>query len=275
VPELGEDLRCITYRGAGGATTSTFVPAAAPGPRTPLFLLPALGLDGRSFAPLAPLAADRRAVFWNPPNELPMSPGLDALAAAAIDHADRAGMPRRFVLGGSSLGAVIALAAALAAPERVAGLVLFGGSPSWEELGLPMRMASLLHPFIPRRLYHRAMARILVPDRVDPDSFGEALRAQIRRRTKRYATGVVAALKGAGKFDLRPRLGEVRAPTLIVHSLRDRVATPAAAKSLATIAGARLVMLDGWSHVPYLDEPARCLDALRPFLASVDERESA
>jgi pimeloyl-ACP methyl ester carboxylesterase len=275
VPRLGEDLRCITFRGTGGTTTSTFVPAAAPGPRTPVFLVPALGLDGRSFAPLAPLAADRRVVFWNPPNDLPMSPGLDALAAAAIEHADRAGMPRRFVLGGSSLGAVISLAAALASPERVAGLVLVGCTASWDELGAPMRMASLLHPLIPRRVYHKAMAHILVPGRVEPGSRGEALRAQILRRTKRYATGVVAALKGAGKFDLRPRLGDVRAPTLIVHSLGDRVAPHAATKSLTKIPNAKLVTIDGWSHVPYLDEPARFLDALRPFLAAVDEGETA
>jgi len=276
VPTLGDDLRCITFRSADGETTSTFVPAAAPGPRTPLFLVPALGLDGRSFAPLAPLVADRRVVFWNLPNDLPMSPGLEAFAAAAIEHADRAGMPRRFVLGGSSLGAVIALAAAIAAPERVAGLVLAGGAASWEELGAPMRMASLLHPFIPRRIYHRAMARILVPGRVvEPNSIGAALRAQIEHRTKRYAAGVVAALKGAGKFDLRPRLGDVRAPTLVVNSLGDRVAPHAAAKTLATIPGARLATFDGWSHVPYLDEPARFLDALRPFLAAVDEAEAA
>jgi pimeloyl-[acyl-carrier protein] methyl ester esterase len=275
VPTLGDDLRCITFRSADGATTSTFVPAAAPGPRTPLFLLPALGLDGRSFAPLAPLAADRRVVFWNPPNALPMSPGLDALAAVAIEHADRAGMPRRFVLGGSSLGAVIALAAALRSPERVAGLVLVGGAASWEELGAPMRWASLLHPFIPRRVYHKAMARILVPGRVSTSSTQAALRTQIERRTKRYAAGVVAALKGAGKFDLRPRLGDVRAPTLIVNSLGDRVAPHAAAKTLATIPGARLATFDGWSHVPYLDEPARFLDALRPFLADVDAGEAA
>lgn len=238
-----------------------------------MFLAPALGLDGRSFAPLAPLAADRRMVFWSPPNELPTTPGLDALAAATIEHADRAGMPRRFILGGSSFGSVLALAAALAAPERVAGLVLVGGTASWAELGPSIRMTSLLHPFIPRRVYGKALARILIPGRFDPGSDALALRAQMERRTKRYVTAVVSALKGAGKFDLRPRLGDVRAPTLIVQSLGDRITPHDAAKTLATIPGAKLATLEGWSHVPYIEEPARFLDALRPFLAAVDEGE--
>jgi len=274
VPALGLDLRCVTFRSADGRTTSAFVPPVEPGPRTPLFLVPALGLDGRSFAPLAPLAAERRVVFWNPPNELPTSPGLDAIARAAIEHAERAGIPRRFVIGGSSLGAVIALAAATTAPDRIAGLVLSGGAASWDELGPRMRWAARLHPLIPQRVYHKAVARILVPGRPAPGSLGEALRAQMERRTKRYAEGVLAALRGAGDYDLRPRLGDVRAPTLVVHSIGDRVAPHSAAKTLASIPGARLATLDGWAHLPYLDDPERFLAVLRPFLASIDEREA-
>jgi pimeloyl-ACP methyl ester carboxylesterase len=272
---LGEDLRCETYRGGDGAATSAFVPRAAPGPATPLFLVPALGLDGRSFAPLAPLAAARRVVFWNPPNDLPCDPGLGALARATMEHADRAGMPRRFVLGGSSLGAIVALAAALDAPERIAGLVLVGGAARWADLGAPMRLARLAHPLIPRRWYHRAMARILAPGGAEPGSIRASLHAQMRRRTKRYAESVIAALTGAGRFDLVPRLAEIDAPVLVVHSPGDRVAPQRAADTLSAIAGARVVSIDGSSHLPYLHEPERFLEVLGEFLAAVDGRERA
>src|SRR5262249_13301897 len=151
------------FRRSDGATSLAFVPPGEPGPATPIFLLPALGLDGRSFAPLAPLAAARRVVFWNMPNELPATPGPDALAALVFEHADRAGMPRRFVLGGSSLGSTLALAAAVAQPDRVAGLVLIGGTARWRDLGPPMKLARLSHPFLPSRHYHRAVPWILAP----------------------------------------------------------------------------------------------------------------
>jgi len=272
---LGDDLRCETFRGDAGATSSAFVPRGEPGSATPLFLVPALGLDGRSFAPLAPLAATRRVVFWNPPNELPREPGLGALAAATIAHADRAGMPRRFVLGGSSLGAIVALAAALDAPDRVAGLVLVTGAARWSDLGPPMRFARLLHPFIPRRVYHNAMARILAPGSAPPESLAAALHAQMRRRTKGYAASVIAALTGAGKFDLTPRIAGLRTPTLVVHSPGDPIAPPRAAATLSAIPGARVVEIDGGSHLPYLHEPERFLTILSEFLASVDAAERA
>lgn len=263
----------MTFRDASGAATSAFVPRGASGPATPVFLVPALGLDGRSFVTLAPLAAERRVVLWSPPNALPSSPGLGALAALTIEHADRAGMPRRFVLAGTSLGAVIALAAALAAPERIAGLVLAGGVSRWRDLGAPMRFARLLHPFIPRRHYHRIAPRILAPGDPSGDEILAALHRQMGHRTKEYAAAVIAALTGAGRFDLSPRLGEVRAPTLVAHARGDRVAPYAAAKRLATIPGARFVTLETGSHLPHLTHPDAFLPPLREFLAHVDARE--
>lgn len=270
---LGEDLRCVTFGGPAGPATSAFVPAGEPGPGTPLFLLPALGLDGRSFAHLAPLAARRRIVFWSPPNELPRTTGLGAFARLTMEHADRAGMPRRFVLGGSSLGAMIALAAALGAPERIAGLVLIGGTARWRDLGAPMRLARLLHPFIPRRAYHRAMPHILAPGDASSDPLLAALHAQMRRRTKGYGDSVVAALAGAGGFDLAPRLGEIRAPTLVLHSRGDRIAPFRAVETFRAIPGVRVAAFDGASHVPYLSEPERVLPVLAEFLAGIDAGE--
>jgi pimeloyl-[acyl-carrier protein] methyl ester esterase len=263
----------VTFGGPAGATTSAFVPPGEPGPSTPLFLVPALGLDGRSFAPLAPLAKHRRVLFWSPPNELPRSPGLGALAASTIEHADRAGMPRRFVLGGSSLGAMIALAAALDAPERIAGLVLTGGTARWRDVGAPMRLARLLHPFIPRRAYHRAMPYILAPGNASSDPLLASLHAQMRRRTKPYADAVIAACSGAGGFDLSGRLGEIRVPTLVVHSRGDRIAPFRGVGAFSAIRGVRVVPFDGESHLPYLSEPERFVPILAEFLAGVDAGE--
>ena len=264
----------MTYRDEAGGATSAFVPSAEPGPAVPLFGIPALGLDGRSFAPLAPLVADRRMVFWNPPNDLPHEPGLDAFAATALTHADRAGMPERFILIGSSLGAIVALAVAIAAPERIAGLVLSGGAARWSDLGIVIRLTRFAHPFLPRRSYHRAMPWVLAPgDTSDP--IRAALHDQMRHRTKEYSSSVIAALSGNGGFDLTPRLAGIRAPTLVLHSLRDGVAPWRATQALASIPGARVVAFDRDSHVPYLTDTDLFVGPLREFLTSVDESEGA
>jgi pimeloyl-ACP methyl ester carboxylesterase len=243
-----------------------------------MLLVPALGCDGRLFAPLAPLAAGRRDVFWNLPNALPRTPGLDALTDLVMEHADLCGMPARFVIGGSSIGAILALAAAVRAPGRMAGIVLFSGAAAWSELGRAIRFTRWLHPLFPRRTYHEWIARVLIPGSVVPagaDPLADALRAQMRHRTKDYLAGIIAAVRGGGGFDLRPLLADVRAPTLVVHSTRDRVIPYRAARTLAAIPDARVVALDSSSHVPFLTDPETSLAALREFLARVDEKEAA
>lgn len=272
MPALGDSLLCTTFRGPAGAS-SAFTPPPPHGPGVPLFLVPGFGLDGRSFERIAGLDAARRTVFWNLPNELPETGGLAALARLCLDHADRAGMPARFVIGGSSLGGTIALAAALEAPERCAGLVLFGTSASWRELGPRLRFARLLLPLLPARGFHRRLATILFGPAGRSDDL-DALRRQAEHRTKRHAATVTRLLHEGGSYDIGHRLHEVTAPTLVVHDPRERVVPFDAAESLLRIRGARCVPVPRSGHLPYLGDPAACLAALAPFLSDIDARES-
>lgn len=269
---LGDSLRCVTY-GAPGASSSAFVPADACGSGVPVFLAPAFGLDGRALERLAPIARTRRAVFWNLPNVLPDSGGIAALGRLFVEHADRAGMPRRFVFGGSSLGGSIALAAALDAPERCAGLILVGTCASWRELGARLHVGRLLLPLLPARGFHRRFATILFGGRGRSDD-ADALRRQAEHRTKAHAQRVTQLLLEDGPFDLGHRLHEVAAPTLVLHDPGERVVPFAAAENLARIAGARLVEVPKSGHLPYVSRPAECLAAIDPFLADVDAAES-
>lgn len=265
---LGAGLRLTTLRDAQGRPASAFVPQDDGGPGTALFLIPALGLDGRSFSRIAPACRGRRTLFWNPPNRLPSTGGMEALGRVVLEHLDRAGLREPVVLGGSSLGGVMAIQAALIAPGRVAGLVVIGTSPSWGQLWLPLRLVRYLHPLLPRRGYNRRFARLLLPTGDHPDL--EALRTQMEHRDHAYAESVVACCSNGGGFDLRPRLGEVRVPTLLVFAENDRISGRGSRRSMEAIPGARSVSLPRGSHLPHVAFPGPVRDALAAFLAEID-----
>jgi pimeloyl-ACP methyl ester carboxylesterase len=269
---LGASLRCVTY-GAPGATCSAFEPRDAAGDGTPVMFAPAFGLDGRAFERLAPLARRRRVVFWNLPNALPERGGVGALGRLYLAHADRAGMPERFVFAGSSLGGSVALAAALEAPERCAGLVLIGTCASWRELGTGLHLGKYLLPLLPARGFHRRFAAILFGPRGRSDD-ADALRLQAQHRTKRHADAVARLLHEHGPFDLGHRLHEIAAPILVLHDRCERVIPFVAAERLAEARNAQLVEVPRSGHLPYVSRPKECLEALEPFLTRVDRREA-
>jgi proline iminopeptidase len=68
-----------------------------------------------------------------------------------------------------------------------------------------------------------------------------------------------------GNYDLLPRLGSIKYPTLIVHGRDDPI--PVASSIEASKAmGAELVLLDDCGHVPYVEQPDKLFDALDRFL---------
>jgi pimeloyl-ACP methyl ester carboxylesterase len=235
-----------------------------------VFLAPAFGLDGSSFRELAPAFADRRAFAWNPSNRLSGQHGLPGLANDAVEAAVACGIHEPAVWIGSSFGGMIALQAALDHPDRVAGLVLIGTSPSWRALHWRTRALRWLQPFVGRRRYHKLLARIMIPGDDAPRLV--ALRAQMERRTKGYVSEVLGALHHGGGFDLTPRLGALTPPTLVLHGERDAVSPLATSRSLMDAPGVDFQVLADRGHLPYVFHPEEIVASLRSFLPQVDAR---
>ena len=73
-------------------------------------------------------------------------------------------------------------------------------------------------------------------------------------------------------WDVRPRLGELRMPTLILRGAHD-LSTEAISKTLtAGIPHAREVVFAESSHTPVLEETERYLRAVRDFFYDVEAR---
>jgi pimeloyl-ACP methyl ester carboxylesterase len=91
--------------------------------------------------------------------------------------------------------------------------------------------------------------------------------ARSRRRRRRSDVLRYFANIGYGDFDYRPRLRNVRRPTLVVVGEHDRTTTPRAAHVLHEgIEGSELVVVPGVGHMSFVESQARYLEAVRSFL---------
>jgi pimeloyl-ACP methyl ester carboxylesterase len=172
----------------------------------------------------------------------------DSLVADVIAVMDALGVERA-VLAGESAGTAVAVAAAAAHPDRVAGLVLVdgfvdGGRRSDDD---PF-MAAL------RSDYAGTIERFV--QACVPDPGQGAVREWGRRILARATPADAMALYRAGGVDVRGLLGGIAAPALVIHCEGDRLAPLEGGRRLAAgLPDARLHVLSGDEHVPTLTRP--------------------
>lgn len=174
---------------------------------------------------------------------------------------DIAALPAaRFVLAGYSMGGRLALAFALAHPERVARLVLIGASPGLSEP----------HERTARRERDERLAREIERDGVEAfaDAWGRlpiwegqpahVVAAAREDRLRNSASGLAAALRGLGTGVMEPlwdRLGELAMPATFMAGERDRrFHTIALAMALLVPDGEAVVVPDA-GHAAALEAP--------------------
>jgi 3-oxoadipate enol-lactonase len=76
-----------------------------------------------------------------------------------------------------------------------------------------------------------------------------------------------AACAALATLDLRPQLGEVKVPALVLVGEFDEATPPPMSHELASgLPDASLVILNDCAHVPQLQNPALFLSTVAPFL---------
>ena len=204
---------------------------------------------------------------------------LDALALdeqiADLDAVlDAVGCDRAAILATSAGGALGAAYAAMR-PERARALILYGAAararvaPDYPHGASPAAIAGLrdqLRDAWGGPLFLDAVAPSLASDGAFREWWARYLRASA---SPGAAEAILAALVDT---DLRALLGEIRAPTLVLHRRRDRVAPIGGARAAAAaIPGARLVELDGDDHLPFVGDVDTLLAEVHRFLAGMPE----
>ena len=195
--------------------------------------------------------------------------GVEQLAADVVGVLDEASIQRAVVVG-HSMGSIVATRLALDAPERVAGLVLMGAKPTYDDPALDelYRVVEALRdpidPVFVREFQESTLARAIAPDLLD-SVVAESLKAPAR---------VWHALVGPTLHaDHSADLGRITVPTLVAWGDRDEIATRADQLALINaIPDARLTVYPGGGHAFHWEDPATFAHDLTAF---VDDRVAA
>jgi pimeloyl-ACP methyl ester carboxylesterase len=167
-------------------------------------------------------------------------------------------------LFGASLGAAAAASFAAARPGAVSRLVLYGGWVRGHDLAAADTREHVLG-LISRHwgLGSDVLADIFAPS-VDPVQREAFTRYQRAAASPETARGLLAA---AYELDVADQLARITAPTLVLHRDRDRAAPLEQGRALAAgIPGARLEVLAGRDHLPYLGDAVGLATSIRRFL---------
>ncbi|MDH5821957.1 alpha/beta fold hydrolase [Luteimonas sp. RD2P54] len=201
--------------------------------------------------------------------------GFDAFVSDLEVVVDGLGL-ERFPLLGVSQGCAVSVEYAARHPERVSALVLIGGyANGWRIAGdarvIAEREATITlvrhgwgkdNPAY-RQIFSHSFFPKGTPEELD--WFNE-----FQRRTA-SAENAVRFLEAFSTIDVRHRLADVRAPTLVIHARGDqRVPIEQGAALASGIREAELVTLDCDSHLPLDREPAHAhmLACIHRFLAA-------
>ena len=180
---------------------------------------------------------------------------LAAIATASTPH-------EPFVLLGISQGSAAAVGYAVAHPERVSKLILYGGYPEgWAHRGDPegLRRYEAMAQIVrlgwgkDNPVFRQLFTGIFIPG-ASPEQL-EWFNELCRRTT----TPEIAAqlLHARAQINIRELLPRVQVPTLVLHARHDEVVPFSMGTILASeIPDARFVQLESRNHVLLEDEPA-------------------
>ena len=193
---------------------------------------------------------------------------LDTVAAVVA----AAGLDRYDVMG-SSLGVPVAIEWAARHPDTVDHLVLYGG---WAR-GADIAPAAVREHLVGLVNSHWGLGADVLTDIFAPESpagIRSAL-AAYQRQASSVATAV-DLLELCYRIDVTDSLTKVRTPTLVLHREDDRAAPIDQARLIAAaIPTARLRILPGRSHLPYIGDVDALVASVRDFLGLPALRRSA
>ncbi|MBB3456295.1 pimeloyl-ACP methyl ester carboxylesterase [Rhizobium sp. BK313] len=184
-----------------------------------------------------------------------------AMIADLESVVDAAGLDR-FTLLGVSQSCAVSVAYAVRHPERVSGLILYGGFvKGWRkrsdshEVATHEAMTALIREGWGQNnpVFRHLFTAMFIPgaDQVQMDWFDELQRISVS------PSNAGRLHEAFGDIDVSDVLSQVTVPTLVLHARKDAVVPFQCGREFATgIPGARFVDLDSANHILLANEPA-------------------
>ena len=202
---------------------------------------------------------------------------LDAMVAAVLDT-----VPPRAAWLGWSLGGLVAARAALQAPERVNALVMLAGTPcfvrqpGWRSAMLPCLLESFAAEL--RDDYDHALNRFLSLQVRGSEHAGRVLRtlrAKLLAQGEPEPAALQAGLEILRSTDLRAAVAGVTCPVLLLMGERDLLVPAAAGAAAARLfPDARVAVVAGAGHAPFIQQPQLVAGHLQAFLLRQHDKRS-
>lgn len=255
---------------------------STPSPQAPLVVLgPSLGTSVASLwaAAVRELAGNYRVLGWDLPGHGSSAPAgapftMAELAEAVLTAVDRLPhddeVERPFFYAGNSIGGCVGQQLLLDAPQRVRAAVLLGtaarvGEPAaWAERAQLVAAAGT-----PTQVVGSAR-RWFAPGFVEKDPSTASALLHDLREADRFA--YARACEALGAFDVRERLGPVRAPVLTVAGAHDVATPPDAVAAVAEATGGRAVVLADAAHLLPAEAPKDVAHLLTGHFAARTDR---
>lgn len=290
-------------------SVATFHPADEPGTgepataadRVPLLLLAGgPGYAGETLHALARLLAEERTVHVLDQRGTGRSeieglgpqhrPTLTFDALVADVEAVRAGLGvERWAIAGHGWGGMLAVLYADAHPERVAGVAMIsplGADEEWQPR-FRANVETRLDPAARARLYSIRPAGTGYGDAADAARQANAVIAPALVASPERAADIIRVIESEAMFnplvsllmrdrflafDLRPALGRLGVPLLVVQGEADPIGLESVREIETAARGAEVAKLEGAGHWPQLERPERLAAVVEEWAARLGAR---
>ena len=218
---------------------------------TPVLFIPALLCDAAMYDDVITLLDNKIEPY------VMLSPHA-RLQESVTDLLARA--PEHFALVGTSYGGTLAMALALAAPDRVTSLWLMGCTAAAPASGGPDLAGGL--DATPERVIDMLAGKV-----VHPTATREAAIFKEMAHRVGGVAGAAQARALAGRVDMTPQLHTLAMPTMVLWGKDDALVPWSAGRALADeLPHAHFHTLDECGHLPTLEKPQECADLFGEFL---------
>lgn len=193
--------------------------------------------------------------------------GVPDLADDVLAAMNNAGMDGAYIIG-CSVGGLIAQHVALAAPNRVIGLVLSNTAPI---LGAADLWRNRIDEI-------RSSGMAAMTDAILQRWFGPAMLARPESQLWRTLLaradpeGYIATCAAIADADITDQLGGILQPVRVIGGRHDLATPPAVVRALTdALPRADLVMFEAAGHLPAIEEPKAFSDSLMDFIERTRE----